>query len=729
MQGRATGKQRLFDELRRLRTRVAELEQDNERLRRRKEICGDPPLLPDLRMAAVDGGCAEEALRESEERFRAVVEQAGDAVFLHDLKGQIVDANRAACEQLGYTRDELLALTVSQVDPGVEQRGDTACVWPEVVAGKTMTLEAQHRRKDGGVFPVEVSLGLIQLRGDQLVLALVRDITERKQADEALRTSERKLSNAMKIARLGYWELDLITNLFTFDDHFYALFRTSAEEVGGYVMAPEEYARRFLFPDDVSILAEETGMAVAASDPNFSRQLEHRIRYADGETGYMAVRFFIVKDELGRTIKTYGANQDITERKRAEESLRLAKRRAESANRAKSEFLANMSHEIRTPMTAILGFVDMLLEQGNLKNNPPERLEAAQAVKRNGEYLLALINDILDLSKIEAGKMTVERIECRPCEIIADVISLMRVRADAKKIPFDIEYDGAIPETIQTDPTRVRQALINLIGNAVKFTETGSVRLVTRFADGREPVMEFEIVDTGLGMSPEQVARLFQPFCQGDSSTTRKFGGTGLGLALTKRFAEMLGGNAAMVDTQEGRGTRMRLTIATGPLDGVAMLDDPMSTTLVNTTATSPAPMDGEQMVLQGCRILLAEDGPDNQRLIAHMLKRAGAEVTLHENGKLAADAALSAFAENRPFDLILMDMQMPVMDGYEATALLRREGYTGPIVALTAHVMSGDRDKCIQAGCDGYASKPINRVQLITTISKHLKAQPSYSR
>ena len=560
------------------------------------------------------------------------------------------------------------------------------------------------------------------------VIGYSKDITDRKRAEESLGTSERKLSNAMKIARLGYWELDLKTNLFTFDDHFYALFRTSAAEVGGYTMRPEEYAQRFLFPEDMPILAEETGKAISTTDPNFSRQLEHRVRYADGEIGYIAVRFFVVKDEQGRTIKTYGANQDITEHKRAEEALRLAKQRAEAANQAKSEFLANMSHEIRTPLTAVLGFADVLLEQGDLKEAPPERREAAMRIKRNGEHLLRLLNDILDLSKIEAGKMTVDRIACRPCEIVADVVSLMRIRSDAKGIKFEVKYEGAIPETIRTDPTRVRQALINLLGNAVRFTETGSVRLITRCVDRGEPMLEFDVVDTGLGMSAEQVARLFRPFCQGDNSTTRRFGGTGLGLAITRRFAQMLGGDATVVETHEGWGTHMRVTLATGPLADVAWVDDPLAATLAAAAPEGAALAAPDPNALAGCRILLAEDGPDNQRLISHVLRRVGADVTLMENGKLAVDAAMQAMVEGWPFDLILMDMQMPVMDGYEATGRLRRGGYAGPIVALTAHAMAGDRERCLQAGCDGYASKPIDRARLIATIREHVEAQMSRS-
>ncbi len=552
------------------------------------------------------------------------------------------------------------------------------------------------------------------------VIEYNKDITSRKRAEEELNTSERKLSNAMKIARLGYWELDLTTNLFTFDDHFYALFRTSAEEVGGYTMSPEEYGERYLFPEDIPLIAEETRKAITTSDPNYSRQLEHRFKYADGEIGYLAVRFFIEKDEHGRTIKTYGANQDITERKLTEEALYEAKQRAEAATLAKSEFLANMSHEIRTPMTAILGFTDILLEQDDPQDESPARLEAARIIKHNGEYLLGLINDILDLSKIEAGKMTVDCVECRPCEIVANVVSLMRARAEAKGLTMDVEFAGLVPELIQTDATRLRQALINLLGNAIKFTERGSVRLIARLVVGDMPIMEFDIVDTGLGITQEQATRIFRPFCQGDSSTTRKFGGTGLGLVITKRLAEMLGGDVSVVESEVGRGTRMRLAIATGPLEETAMVDGGTSAAQEPSVQAVSTETDEEEFVLAGCRILVAEDNPTNRLLLSKILTKTGAEVSIKENGKLAVEAALSAMDEYRPFDLILMDVQMPEMGGFEATARLRCEGYSRPIIALTAHAMSGDRERCIRAGCDDYATKPIDRCKLIETICKH---------
>ncbi len=664
----------------------------------------------------------ENALRESEERLRAVVEQAGDSVFLHDLDGRIVDVNRASCERLGYTREELLSLTVGDVDPDAGRRGDQSGLWPDVVGGKTAVFETRHRRRDGNVFPVEVTLGLIEVRGVQFVLALARDITERNQAEESLRTSERKLSNAMSIARLGYWEYDVDKDLFTFDDNFYAIFRTSAEQVGGYTMTPARYAELFLLPDDAAIVGAETQAALTTTDPQFSRQLEHRIRYADGEIGYIAVRYFIVKDDQGRTIKTYGANQDITEHKRAEEKLRIAKHRAEAASEAKSAFLANMSHEIRTPMTAILGFTDVLLDASGAGSASSERLEAAKTIKRNGEHLLELINGILDLSKIEAGKLSVERVPCSPSQLIADAASLMRVRAESTGVQLRIEYNGPIPQIIRTDPTRLRQILINILGNAFKFTELGTVRLITQL-DAPRAAIEFDVVDTGVGMTRDQAANLFRPFTQADTSTTRRFGGTGLGLTISKRLAQLLGGDVSLVQTSPGKGSRFRITVATGPLDGVGMLTDPhAAAAFVPEEMTLAADSDTEP--LAGRRILLAEDGPDNQRLIAHFLRKAGAEVTLAQDGKQALDAALLARRRRAPFDVILMDMQMPVMDGYTATRQLRERDYSGAVIALTAHAMGQDRQKCLAAGCDDHAPKPVKRQELIEVVRRYLPAR-----
>ena len=336
--------------------------------------------------------------------------------------------------------------------------------------------------------------------------------------------------------------------------------------------------------------------------------------------------------------------------------------------------------------------------------------------------LLGIISDILDLSKIEAGKLQVEKVLCSPAKVVADIMSLMRVRAEAKNLPLEMEYIGSIPESICCDPTRLRQILINLLGNAIKFTEVGSVRLDVRLVQSTNepPCLRFDVIDTGIGITQEQASTLFQPFAQADSSTPRRFGGTGLGLTISKRLAEMLGGDIT-ISSSPGKGSTFSLTIETGSLDGVQMLDNPTEA-VVKEKKEKPAP----PQVKLDCRILLAEDGPDNQRLISFILKKAGAEVELAEDGQVASEKAMAAHAKGKPYDVILMDMQMPVMDGYEATRELRQRGYTQPIIALTANAMSGDDQKCREAGCDDYLAKPIDHSTFLPLIAKYAKGQLS---
>ena len=466
----------------------------------------------------------------------------------------------------------------------------------------------------------------------------------------------------------------------------------------------------FLLPNDR--LDEEAAIDREVRAGRSVQQLETVRRRKDATQVDVELTVSPVRNEFGDLIGISQIARDIREMRTWEQTLRMAKAASDSANQAKSEFLANMSHEIRTPMAAILGFNDVLSQSVER----PDEIDAVQTIRRNGEYLLELINDILDLSKIEAGRFELEQLEVSPTKLVADVITLMRVRATAKELNLKLEYATVVPESIHTDPTRVRQILINLIGNAIKFTEQGCVRFVVRFRHepDQPPCLQFDVIDTGIGMTEEQIAKLFRPFTQADSSTTRKYGGTGLGLSICHRLIQLLGGTVT-VTSQPDSGTTFTVTIATGDLSNTRLIIPGVEPASV--PDTTPIPVDFTQ---QSAKILLAEDGPDNQRLIKYVLNKAGMEVTCVENGEAACELALSSIAVGNPFDLILMDMQMPVLDGYSATRRLRDHGYTGAIIALTAHAMSGDREKCLAAGCDDYTVKPINREVLLRMVKAY---------
>jgi PAS domain S-box-containing protein len=449
---------------------------------------------------------------------------------------------------------------------------------------------------------------------------------------------------------------------------------------------------------------------------NQMRDFEATYRTNSGKLIPVLLSASTMRDNAGRPLAIITVAKDITARKQMERELLDAKATAEAASRAKSAFVANMSHEIRTPMTAILGYADLLTHP---TQGEEDRRRCIQTIRRNGEHLLTVINDILDVSKIEAGKMTTEKITCSPVQIVADVAALMKVRAVDKYLGFDVRYIGAIPQAIQTDPTRLRQILMNLLGNAIKFTHQGSVKLLVSLADSIDaanPRLRFDVVDTGVGLTTEQLDLLFRPFAQADNSTTRKFGGTGLGLTISKRLAMMLGGDLT-VRSEAGQGSTFTLIVQTGPLRGVAMLDSPQALVDAGESQLHRA----DTIRLEG-RVLLAEDGPDNRVLITFYLRQAGLEVEEVENGALARDRALESLKKGNPYDLILMDMQMPELDGYGATAQIRKANYRSPIVALTAHAMGGDREKCLAAGCDDFAVKPVDHEALMTTLKKYLR-------
>jgi signal transduction histidine kinase/HPt (histidine-containing phosphotransfer) domain-containing protein len=537
----------------------------------------------------------------------------------------------------------------------------------------------------------------------------LKDAAERcaaRAVERQLRKRDAQLADAQRLARLGTWHLDLRNNVGTWSDE-------ARRILGGEPEQPAPTYQDFL----AFLNVDDRALFKASLDTRGVTKIKHDYRVANPEAAvqFVHVRGDIIRDAGGLVLEATGMIQDVTERKLAEDALRNANNAlaaatglADAANRAKSDFLANMSHEIRTPLTAILGFSEMLLLP---ENKSVGRAECVQTIRRNANHLLKLINEILDLSKIESGKMTVETIRADLLELMTHVVSIVQRMIAEKSISFDITFAGAIPRYFQTDPTKLRQILLNLLGNAVKFTPSGRVGMRVRSETaGDRTQLSIDVTDSGIGMTEEQLGRLFQPFTQADESTTRQFGGTGLGLLISRRLARMLGGDVDVVSTP-GAGSTFTVWIETEAIADVEMLDSHAEPE--NPPVSAPEPW--EDIVLTG-RVLLVEDGVDNRRLLSTHLTSAGCELVTAEDGEAAV-----RHARAETFDLILMDMQMPVMDGYTATAELRRLGITTPIVALTANAMAADRSRCMASGCTEYLSKPISRECLLRTVSQYL--------
>lgn len=420
------------------------------------------------------------------------------------------------------------------------------------------------------------------------------------------------------------------------------------------------------------------------------------------------MRWFPMVTSVERTQQLSKELVDVNAKLRtANQSLEERTRAAERAAGAKSEFLANMSHEIRTPMAGILGYGELLrLRLGE----DPEALEELQAIEECGHHLLELINDILDLSKIESEKVQLEHISCSPTQIVESVLSVSLVRAKAKGIALLDNYDTAVPEEILSDPTRIRQVLINLVGNAIKFTDVGSVVVSVRLrADTESKQLEFSVKDTGIGISEEKLRDIFEPFGQAESSTTRTFGGTGLGLSISSHLARLLGGDLT-VKSQVGLGSVFTFTLPCEMPKGVELVNATQALTVDLTE--SPARRQGAKG-----RLLVVEDTPTNQRVICQYLTMNGAAVEVANNGAEAIEKCTDS-----DFDLVVMDIRMPIMDGFEALAELRRRGSQMPVIALTADARPEYKKKCLQAGFDAFLSKPVTMSEVLRTVSELLE-------
>jgi len=711
----------------------------------------------DVRMAKAFGELAAIALSNSrtlhsleasERRYRGLFEQSNDAVFVHDLDGTVLDVNRRACGLLGYTREEMLGKNVSEFHPESELATSGRAIETTRKTGAAQ-FETQMVRADGTPIDVDINAGITDPMA-KIVQGIVRDVSARKQteADLSIRNRVNEIFLTADDEHVYGGVLDFSRELLESEIGTFGYFNEDGSFVTP-VITREAYWEKCNIPEKERILDKGTFsgiwlQAIDAKEVLYSNSGPFRT-----PEGHVAIENTIVAPVVYRgnvisaihlankpggyddddkrllaTIAGYVApvldarlQRDARERDRTkyEEQLAEAKVAAEAANRAKSLFLANMSHEIRTPMTAIMGFTDLLLSR---EWPPSQRREHLETIRRNTHNLLRVINDILDLSKIEADKFEIEPADCSPKEIVEEVCSLVRSRAAEKGLAVDVTYTHPIPDRVRTDPVRLRQVLLNLLGNAVKFTERGRVTVRLRHVPREEDAgqMQFEVSDTGIGMSEDEVRRVFQPFTQADMSHTRRFGGVGLGLYVARRITEMLGGRLD-VQSEPGVGSTFALTIDVGRPAARQLPADPHAPR-AGGSAEQPAPRK-----LEG-RVLVVEDVPEVRLLIRITLRAAGLEVDLAEDGEVAVKMALASRAQQRPYDLILMDVQMPAMDGLEATGQLRGAGWDLPIVALTAHAMTGDRERCTAAGCDDYITKPMTEEHLFDTITRHLSPQ-----
>lgn len=647
----------------------------------------------------------QRTLVESERRFRTVFDHAPIGIPVVSPSGKFLYANPVFQKMLDYSEEELKQLSVFDIT-FPEDHALTEKVIENLRGGRSKVqrqmVEKRYLAKNGKIVWARTVVSPVKSDSGDLLysIVIVEDISVEKRAAEELRKTTETLHGLFQASPLAIISLDKTGVVNVWNSAAKTLFGWEESEVIGS-MIPIVGKHQWIQSCELrkQLMLGEVGAGMEL------------VRYRkDGTAINIGVFAFPQHDAQGEVCGITAFIQDITQRKKELAELRGAKEAAEEASHAKTEFLANISHEIRTPLGAILGFTEILRDSG-LNESQRHWIES---IRRNGLHLLSLIEDILDLSKVESGVMHIEKTWFSLSSEIEGVINSLRPQAERKGLAFALRYQTKVPQKIFSYAMGLRQILMNIIGNAIKFTEQGGIEVHIFFDERCESQIRILVMDSGIGIGPAQQQRLFKPFSQADSSTARKYGGTGLGLVLSKRMANALGGDLVLVKSAPNEGSCFEITLDAGPrekfqwfspqsIEGRFRRREKM---LIDTGHS-------ENIHIDDLRILLIEDSQDNRVLLRHFLERAGGTVTEAIDGIQGVSMALG---DN--FDVVLMDIQMPGLDGYQATQKLRDSGYDKPIIALTAHAMVEERDRCLTAGCDAYLSKPVEPAQLISTVA-----------
>ncbi len=617
--------------------------------------------------------------------------------------GTLVEANRTALDSAGLKAEEVLGKPFAETywwsyDPEVQETLRAAI--RRAANGQLTRYDVKVRIAENQFITIDFQI--VPMRDDQGVITHLIpsaiDITQRLRDQERLTvlgTMAEQSNDFIGICDLSGQGMYL---------------NAAGRKLIGFDQArviEETNVRQFFFEEDWPAASELIRQVIAQGQASREMRFRHLL---SGEPIDVLWDVFRIDDPTsGEPFALGTITQDIRQQKADERRLIEAREKADAANRSKTEFLANMSHEIRTPMTAILGFADLLGEQ--LERSEDRQLIGT--IQENGKHLLQIINDILDLSKIESGKLDIALRPCSPAALIQEIGELMEVRAADKRLRLSTTVGEGVPERLHSDPLRIKQILINLVGNAIKFTDRGEVSLRVEY-DPQSSQLRFAVSDTGIGIDPDSQRQLFEPFTQVDGSDTRSSGGTGLGLAISRRLAERLGGRLAM-ESQLGVGSTFSLLLT------VPAASKPLSSANLADATVADAEQDASSIPLD-CRVLVVDDRPEIRFLADRILSAAGAKVYLAESAEQAL-AMVEQFADTpHQVDVVLTDIQMPRMDGYELARRLRQNGFDRAIIALTAHALKSDLDRCLAAGCDAYASKPLDRNQLLRLIAQHTR-------